>query len=230
VISTLGAAPEEERKMLAHLLLLNAKLIQGENAATGTYYDLLGLNASDECDVGDSDAGTVQLLRLKIADDVADPEQQFVVEYGDGDKKIFHEAFMGDGSGLDADLVDGYEATELLLSADATVAGRFFESTEVAISAGATSVQAHGLGGIPNLVTVALRCKTAQYGWTANDEVAVAQDCDQASGNGLSAGAETGNIVVQIGGAAAVFVHERTSGINRQLTNSSWRVVVRAWR
>lgn len=106
---------------------------------------------------------------------------------------------------------------------------RYFESGEIAVTAGASAFVNHGLDGTPTRFAAVLRCKTGEHGWTAGQEVD-------------PIGAESGGTtrVLQIGvGAASVHYRIANAGnlvvlddlANEQtITPANWRLVIRAWR
>lgn len=108
----------------------------------------------------------------------------------------------------------------------------YFESAEQTItSAGALTI-AHGLGREPILLWFTLVCKTDEDGWVAGDEVHLGS----VAGFGFSASrsfgvkCDTTNILVRYGSNADVFDYVNfTTGGAVALTNTNWRLVIRAW-
>lgn len=79
----------------------------------------------------------------------------------------WHAGNMGTGSGLDADLLDGYHLPEIIQMIPIL---NTFESAEYdLVPSNATII--HNLGTSPFLIKCFLRCKTADLGWSVDDEV-----------------------------------------------------------
>lgn len=103
-----------------------------------------------------------------------------------------------------------------------------FESSELAIPGnGNVTTVAHGLGGVPQFVTVSLRCITSEYGWTAGDEIIVSSIHMRSDNDGITTGANATNVKIkQLGN---FYIHRiDTNALVAVSTN--WRLVVRAWR
>jgi hypothetical protein len=100
---------------------------------------------------------------------------------------------------------------------------RAFVSTELSVPSTVVTV-AHGLGVVPSLVRLSLRCIVTQYGWAVGDEVDISGQTDASS-----VGANSTNITVA-GDLALVDMTDK-SGSPRQssITAAAWRLVIRAY-
>jgi hypothetical protein len=95
-----------------------------------------------------------------------------------------------------------------------------FESSEIAIPSSDGFVTAtHGLGAVPKLYSVCLRCKTAEHGYAVGDEV-----------NLGIANAYRTSTDVSVRGNASVTLYNKTTGVyGSTITNSNWKLVFRAF-
>jgi hypothetical protein len=236
-IALAAAAPEAARKMLANFLLGKGIKIQGHDTAEAAYLDLIGVDASDELIVGESDAGTIAKVLLKAASDNADPEQQFVVDWGSGEKRIFHEGHMGDGSLLDADKLDGYHHTSFL---------SFETDTPLYYEGGPTTMPdsddeirfTHGLGSTPRMWIAVAQCNSTIHGYLVGDEIPIGHPwMGGLSYGNIHAYANDTYIYVCSGANNTMQMIEAYSDANRlpqSLTDGAnrgkWDIVVRAWK
>lgn len=109
---------------------------------------------------------------------------------------------------------------------------KFYESPELTITAGGLITLAHGLGTVPKLVDAVLVCKVANAGYVPGDIVNIT--LDNQGTNSLTWGAscvrDTTNLLVRPSGTVGSFLLlDKTSTAAFQITNTSWRLVVRAW-
>lgn len=107
-----------------------------------------------------------------------------------------------------------------------------YESPEQTITSSGQLVLAHGLGVAPKFVTAELVCKTADLGFSVNDVVQfpLASEANSAASSGISAKKDATNISVRFGSnTGALMVAHATTGVSTYITNSSWRLIVRAF-
>lgn len=97
-----------------------------------------------------------------------------------------------------------------------------YESGEIALTTASTTLT-HGLGGMPKLYQLALRCKTAEGGWGVGDEVI------PATASLLIGGISSTQLRVIVDSSPTILM-QSTSGSAFTITTSRWRVVARAWR
>ena len=120
-------------------------------------------------------------------------------------------------------------ATNLTGTAAGLTAGNVapsFESSETTIgAAGTTTIVAHGLGTVPRLIYVALRCKTAELGYSIGDEVAWL-----GSTTNQSVYADATNIGIVTNSADNFFIQNRSTFASSGITLGNWKYVVRAYK
>ncbi len=107
-----------------------------------------------------------------------------------------------------------------------------FESAQQTITAAGSLTLAHSLGVKPKHYMAVLQCTTGEAGYSIGDEFVQGSSVDGESGSnrGVSLVPDATNINVRFGSAAATFnAINKTTGASTQLTNASWRLVVRAW-
>lgn len=102
-----------------------------------------------------------------------------------------------------------------------------FESAEQTVAGNTTLNIAHGLGVVPKIFQVVLRCKTAELGFSVGDEVAY--NFHLVSGvSVIEASADATNIIINYTGANTRVLN-KTTQVDSTITASSWRFVARAW-
>jgi hypothetical protein len=125
--------------------LLNALYLQGRDVGDANWRDLLGVNASDEVEIGDSQLAA--LVRAYI-DDV----DGLKVYYSGGEETVWN---------------SGHFATVPMIQT-------FYESPLQAIDGGNSGGLTHSIsGGTPPLWTAVLRANDTDRDYSANDEIPV---------------------------------------------------------
>ncbi len=107
-----------------------------------------------------------------------------------------------------------------------------FESAQQTITAGGTLTLAHGLGSQPKLYMAVLQCTTGNLGYSTGDEVAINPmlNTTDASVQAISMVPDATNLNVRFGVNSSSLKIMNKGGTGLQdITNSSWRLVVRAW-
>lgn len=105
-----------------------------------------------------------------------------------------------------------------------------YASAEQTISQAGSGTLAHGLGAKPTLVQIVLVCKTAEHDYSINDEV-VWSSVAQSTFKGVGVTVDATNLAYRYANTASPFSYvHKTTGASVALTNSSWRMVVRAWK
>jgi len=112
-----------------------------------------------------------------------------------------------------ADGVDGADASAGPFSSS-------FESAEIDITnSGGYVTATHGLGAVPKLYSVCLRCKTAEHGYAVGDEV-----------NLEITNAYRTSTDVSVRKNASITLYHKTTGVyDYTITNSNWKLVFRAF-
>lgn len=109
---------------------------------------------------------------------------------------------------------------------------KYYQSAQQTITAAGALTLAHGLGVKPILIYPVLQCTTAEHGYSIADEVQVPfiDSSGAAAGVGFSCVPDATNLNVRYGSGANTFiVLNKTTGAVASITNSSWRLVLRAW-
>jgi hypothetical protein len=107
-----------------------------------------------------------------------------------------------------------------------------FESTQQTITAAGSLTLAHSLGTTPKLYQAYLQCTTAELGYSIADEVAINPNTQGTAdqNRGVSLVPDGTNINVRFGQNANSFeIVRKDTGVLTTITNTSWRLVVRAW-
>lgn len=205
---------------------------------SGTNGVLVFINGAIQRPGVDFTASGTQLL---FTDVVANGAQIFV--YGMGLPKSSLAPSMG--SVGNAELEAGLKATsaevKALSSADKLVTpaslvglpfSKEYVSAELEIIAGALITLPHGLGVVPKLVDAVLVCKVANAAYVPGDIVNVTLD-NQGTNSltwGTSCVRDSTNILIRPSGTAGSFILlDKSTTQAFQITNTSWRLVVRAF-
>lgn len=106
-----------------------------------------------------------------------------------------------------------------------------YVSSAQAMTVGAQTVLAHGLGVQPKSVQIYLQCVTAQYGYTAGQQVlinpAINDSSDTTNSRGFSIIVDSTNITVRVGTIALLFIRADTGGAV-SITTANWNFVIKA--
>lgn len=136
------------------------------------------------------------------------------------------------GSVGEAQLADTLNLSSKTVTLPASLTPVFtksFVSAEQTISNAGTAALAHSLGEAPKLVQVRLVCKTAELGYSINDEI-VWGTVFQAFDRGVSISVDATNVTYRYANQSTVFSYaNKSTGAVGALTNGNWRMVVRAW-
>jgi hypothetical protein len=107
-----------------------------------------------------------------------------------------------------------------------------YQSSAFTIASGAVRIEAHGLGGLPDIVTGWLVCQTSEEGYVAGNWVN-AEIATLTVGGVFSTGCalswDSTNLTVQLASSVAVFcIPSRATGPGNvvTLTNANWKLVV----
>jgi hypothetical protein len=107
-----------------------------------------------------------------------------------------------------------------------------YESAQQTITAGGTLTLAHSLGAQPKLYMAVLQCTTANGGYSIGDEVAINPmlNTTDSTLQAISIIPDATNMNIRFGANASTFKLLLKNGTGYvDITNSSWRLVVRAW-
>lgn len=102
--------------------------------------------------------------------------------------------------------------------------GRSFDSGEKAITAGAQSLS-HGLSATPSLIKVYLKCKTVDNNFAVGELIPF----EFITTNFMGVSATNSKINYGIGTSPSINVIDPKSGSQVTLTNSRWKLLIKAW-
>lgn len=108
----------------------------------------------------------------------------------------------------------------------------YFESSEQTLTASTDAAAAHGLGRVPKLAQLIIRCKTAEFGYAVNDEVSIANLGDNvATARGPILYVNSTNVGFVVANSAIGFLRRDAGnvGIFAAITLANWKAVLRAW-
>lgn len=110
--------------------------------------------------------------------------------------------------------------------------GAYFEGTCV-VTANTEQTLDTGFNSIPSLVTCYLECTTANANYSIGDHVLVSSNSAGSTGNtGISVtfdGSASNDVTVTIA-TGGVYLTNKTTNVETALTESSWRLRVKAWK
>ena len=140
---------------------------------------------------------------------------------------------LHDTDGTSARAIAVFDDTGATLSYNTSVVtkekleGRIYESSNQTITSAGLLTLAHGLGARPRFVQLALYCAVADLGWSIGD-VAFVTGYDEQRTNAVWA--DTTNVAVRFDSEASCFaLANKGTGAASFATNTSWRLIVRAW-
>jgi hypothetical protein len=118
-------------------------------------------------------------------------------------------------------------ATGFQLSGTALPLVREYVSADQTIIAAQQLTLAHGLGAMPEMVQLRLKCTTAEHGYSIGDELMISAG-EQNADIGISVVATSTSIVVRYG-ATGINILDKDMGETFLITEASWVLIVRAW-
>ena len=109
-----------------------------------------------------------------------------------------------------------------------------YTSSNQTITSGGTLTLAHGLGSIPSIVMAYLVCQTTEAGYSVGQVVPLsfyqAGQGANTAGYGVAIAMDATNINVQYGNVGvSTLTRTGTPGQQVVLTNSNWRLLIKAW-
>lgn len=141
-----------------------------------------------------------------------------------GDEAEFIERGVGQWACINYRRADGLPVVQPMFTAK-------FASTDQTITSAGSLTLAHSLGAAPTLVQVQLKCASAEHGYSVGDVIPIDfSDNVNSTNTGVSIVMGATNLDVRYGSSANVFFGlHKTTGARATFTNSSWRLVARAW-
>lgn len=102
-----------------------------------------------------------------------------------------------------------------------------FTSAELAVTTSASHTVAHSLGSTPYKLYFTLVCKSADVGYSINDEVIIQALTDAGASRGFAVTVDSTNINIKVG-SNAIQILNKSTGSTDSITPADWRLVVRA--
>lgn len=106
-----------------------------------------------------------------------------------------------------------------------------YVSPESAIAANGSATLTHDLGSMPKLVTISVVCKIAEMGFVVGEEAMIGTVfTGVATGTnvGIQLASSTTTIRLKIS-SAGIAVGNMSTGVPAIITNSNWRMIIRAY-
>lgn len=127
---------------------------------------------------------------------------------------------------------NGQINTNMLSAAFSSPFTASFTSTNLAITAGGALTVPHGLGAMPSLVQVRVKCTSGDNGYSVGDEVIMPFNAtDKAANIGISVVPDSTNLNLRYGSDATSFaIMNKSNGNVGNLTDASWVLIIRAWK
>lgn len=169
---------------------------------------------------------------------------QNITTPGDGTGTPLEAAFYNDLNGMMQAIVNEGGVTpsgspETIVSSDIVDALKViigdlqgvteYESAEQTIPAADTDLTvSHGLGAVPKFTYIALRCATAEHGYSIGDEIPITNDNEEIGDNAY--GTWLNSLSIGFRRSNNIKVIDRSGGQYTNITNASWRLVFKAWK
>ena len=107
-----------------------------------------------------------------------------------------------------------------------------FTSSQQIITSGGLLTLAHGLGAVPFGIQASLECTTNESPWVVGESqtILIGGPALAANRGAHSQNPDATNVYIRYSSDAQVFdAFNKTTGAGMGLTNTSWRLVIRAW-
>lgn len=142
---------------------------------------------------------------------------------------------IDDGAVGDADLaatLDLSAKTLTLPPANTPALTVSYTSPNQTITAAGALTLAHGLGAMPTLVQLRLKCLTAELGYSIGDEIIANPTTDDGTtSRGISIVPDATNVNVRFGSNANLYaLLNKGTGTRATITNANWALIVKAWK
>lgn len=161
--------------------------------------------------LSESDLDTAYQQGLFVAQEVSENASTNIEGIGPQGPQGIQGVAGSDG----ADGADGVTSTVALTES--------FESAEQTIPASAGNVEVtHGLGSIPKIFQVVVRCKTTEMGYLIGDEVDVTT-------SGVQCSIYSNNTVIGFTQKPSVYLSHKDGSAVANITTANWKLVFRAF-
>ena len=115
------------------------------------------------------------------------------------------------------------------IQAASAIFTKSFTSAELTKVDGGAQTVAHGLGGVPILISGQAKCVVADAGYSVGDIVNYDFGADKDGARGTSIVLDATNITIRFHSGGTLIPH-KTSTTNSGMTSASWRYIIRAFR
>lgn len=121
-----------------------------------------------------------------------------------------------------------YDGTDMVVLNMPSSTLKSYDSGELTITLSGDNVLTHALGSQPKMITMVLRCKTAEGAYSVGDEVYYSTSCAEDQATGFSVIADSTNIRARAGTVAPCVIRKDGSG-RIFITTGNWKLIVRAY-
>ena len=180
---------------------------------------------------GTAPQGTLRFVRMADALTLTHNGTSLILPGSANITTAANDCFIARSLGSGNWLVMFYQRADGTAVSNSSVFTKSYESSEQTMTSAGQLILAHGLGVKPKLITCTLVCKTAELGYSVDDEVEVYLNADNGSNApGTSMRKDATNLTIRFSSSAACWVLPRAdNGQRAGLTNTNWRLVVRAF-
>jgi hypothetical protein len=180
--------------------LLNAKYLQGRDQADAAWRDLIGVNASDEIEIGDASLGADGRIYVTDVDGL-------VVSYAAADKIVWNKGHF----------------------ASAPLFTQVWVSSGDTIADGTSGSVAHGLGIRPTLWAAVLECTSTDNDYGVGDTIPVLAGIVESTPTNLCTWQSDTHFGWEISGQNLRIFEKGGDGGNDFLTFGKWDIIFSAW-
>lgn len=106
----------------------------------------------------------------------------------------------------------------------------YYQSSELTIASTSTFSVSHGLGVTPKLIMPSLICKTADRGYSVNDEIYMLGYTDIPGQTLFTWRANSTTITLKCNGNLAARIVNLSTAAVEYITVGSWRLIIRAYK
>jgi len=112
-----------------------------------------------------------------------------------------------------------------------SIINKEYDSGDQTITSGGLLTLSHGLGSLPKIMNYSLKCTSSEQGYSVGDIIDIYLNSSQGTSNRLNAAIKTSTqIKLRFTAASACFAANVASNGNTAiLTNSSWKIIIRAF-